>query len=86
MDDRTNSILKLRNHLPTAVVRGWVRREENQSVDVEADRKPANLDVPFLENIKHAHLHQFVQFRELVHGEDAAMHARNQPEMKRRFS
>ena len=30
MDDRTNSILKLRNHLPTAVVRGWVRREENQ--------------------------------------------------------
>jgi hypothetical protein len=42
-----------------------------------------DLHVAFLEDVEHPHLDQFVEFGQFVHGEDAAVHPRNQPEVER---
>ena len=69
--------------LPRAVVRRRVGREEDQHVEVELDRVAANLHVALFEDVEQADLHQFVQLGHLVHGEDAAVHARDQAEVQR---
>ena len=85
VNHRADAVLELRNHLAAAVVGRRIRREQNQHVDIELDRIAANLHVAFFENVEQADLHQFVQFRQFVHRKDAAMHARNQPEVQRLF-
>ena len=83
VDHRADAVLELRNDLAAAVVRRRVGREENQHVDVELDRIAANLHVALFEDVEQADLHQFVEFRQFVHGEDAAVHARDQAEVQR---
>ena len=82
MDHRADAVLQLRNHLAAAVVRGRVGGKENHHVDLEPHRITANLHVALFENVEQADLHQFVQFRQLVHGEDAPVHAGNQAEVQ----
>ena len=43
----------------------------------------ANLHVALFEDVEQADLHQFVQLGQFVHGEDAAVHARDQAEVQR---
>ncbi len=83
VDDGADAVLQLRNHLAAAIVGGRVGRKQNQHVQVESHRIPADLHVALLQDIEQADLHQFVQFGQFVHGKDAAMHARDQPEMER---
>ena len=83
VDHRADAVLQLRNHLAAAVVRGRIGREEDQHVDVEADRIAANLHVALFQDVEQADLHQFVQLGQFVHGEDAAVHPRDQPEVQR---
>ena len=85
MDHRADAVLELRDDLAAAVVGGRVGGEEDQHVDVELDRVAADLHVAFFENIEQADLHQFVEFRQLVHGENAAVHPRDQAEVQRLF-
>ncbi len=85
VDHRADAVLELRNHLAAAVVGGRVGREEDQHVDVELDRVAANLHVALFEDVEQADLHQLVQFGHFVHGEDAAVHARDQPEVQGLF-
>ena len=54
-----------------------------EHVDVELDRVAANLHVALFEDVEQADLDQFVQFGHLVHGEDAAVHARDEAEVQR---
>ena len=85
VDHRADAVLELRNDLAAAVVRGRVGREQDQHVDVELDRIAANLHVALFQNVEQADLHQLVQLGQLVHGEDAAVHARDQPEVQGLF-
>ena len=85
VDHRADAVLQLRDHLAAAVVRGRVGGEEDQHVDVEPDRIAADLHVALFQDVEQPHLHQLVQFRQLVHGEDAAVHAGDQPEVQRLF-
>ena len=85
VDHRADAVLELRNHLAAAVVGGRVGREQDQHVDVEADRVAANLHVALFEDVEQADLHQLVQFGQFVHGEDAAVHPRDQAEVQRLF-
>ncbi len=85
VDHGADAVLELRDDLAAAVVRGRVGREEDQDVDVETDRVSADLHVALFENIEQAHLHQFVQLRQFVDGEDAAVHPRNEPEVQGLF-
>ena len=71
--------------LPRAVVGRRVGGEEDQHVDIELDRIAANLHVALFEDVEQADLHQFIELGQFVHGEDAAMHARNQPEVQGLF-
>ena len=68
--------------LPEAVVGARVRAEENQHVEVELDRIAADLHVAFFEDVEQADLNEFVEFRDFVHGEDAAVHARDEAEVQ----
>ena len=83
LDQRADAVLELRDHLAAAVVRRRVGGEEDQHVDVELDRVAADLHVALFEDVEQADLHQLVQLRDLVHGEDAAVHARDQAEVQR---
>ena len=83
VDHRTDPVLELGNHLAGAVVGGGVRRKQQHHVDVKLYGIPANLHVPLFEDVEHPHLHEFVEFGQLVHGEDAAVHPRDQAEVKR---
>ena len=82
VDHRADAVLELRDHLAAAVVGGRVGREEDQHVDVEPDRIAADLHVALFEDVEQADLHQFVQLGQFVHGEDAAVHPRNQAEVQ----
>ena len=82
LDQRADAVLQLRDHLAGAVVRRRVGREEDQHVDVELDRVAADLHVALFEDVEQADLDQLVQFGHLVHGEDAAVHARDQAEVQ----
>ena len=82
VDHRADAVLQLRNHLAAAVVGGRVGRKQDQHVDVEADRIAADLHVALFEDVEQAHLHQLVQLGQLVDGEDAPVHARDQPEVQ----
>ena len=82
MDYGSNPIFELGNHLTTAVVGRRVRREQDQHINIKFDRKTPDLYISFFQNIKHPDLNQFVQFGELIHGKNPAMHPRNQPEMQ----
>ena len=42
----------------------------------------ADLHVALFENVEQADLHQFVEFRQFVHRENAAVHARNEAEVQ----
>ena len=79
----SDAVLELRDHLAGTVVGAGVGAEDQHDVQVEAHGVAADLDVALLEHIEEAHLHQFVQVGQLVHGEDAAVHARHQPEVER---
>ena len=83
LNQRADAVLQLRDDLARTVVRRGVGREQNQHVEVELDRIAANLHVALFEDVEQTDLHQFVQFGHLVHGEDAAVHARNQAEVQR---
>ena len=85
VDDRADAVLELRNHLAAAVVGGRVGREQDQHVDVEVDRIAANLHVALFQDVEQADLHQLVELGQFVDGEDAAVHARNQPEVQGLF-
>ena len=85
MNHRADAVLQLRNHLAAAIERRRIGGEQQQHVDVEADRIAADLHVALFEDVEQADLHQFVQLGQFVHGENAAVHARNQPEMQRLF-
>ena len=85
VDQRPDPVFQLRNHLAAAVVRGRVGGEEHQDVDVEPHGIAADLHVAFFEDVEEPDLHQLVEFRQLVHGEDAAVHARDEPEVQRLF-
>ena len=69
--------------LPERLNVARVRAEEHQHVEVELDRIAANLHVAFFENVEQPDLDQFVEFRDFVHGEDRAVHPRNQAEVQR---
>ena len=83
MDHRADAVLELRNHLAAAVVGGRIGREQDQHVDVELDRIAANLHVALFQDVEQPDLHQLVELGQLVHGEDAAMHPRDQAEVER---
>ena len=57
-------------------------REQHQHVEVELDRVAADLHVAFFEDVEQPDLDEFVEFRDLVHGEDAAVHPRDQAEVQ----
>ena len=82
VDDGADPILELRDHLAGAVVGGGIGGEEEHHVDVELDRIATDLDVAFLEDVEHPHLDQFVELRQLVHGEDAAVHPGDEAEVE----
>ena len=82
VDHRADPVLELRDHLPGAVVGGGIRGEEQHHVDVELHGIPADLHVALLENVEHPHLHEFVELRQLVHREDAAVHPGDEAEVK----
>ena len=82
VDHRADAVLELRDHLAAAVVGGRVGGEEDQHVDVEADRVAADLHVALFEDVEQPHLHQLVQLRQLVDGEDPAVHPRDQAEVQ----
>src|SRR5205807_4648737 len=63
-------------------VGGGVGGEENEHIEVELNRVAANLHVAFFEDVEEADLHQLVQLGNFVHGEDAAVHARDQAEVQ----
>ena len=85
MNQRADAVLELRDHLAAAVVRRRVGGEQDQHVDIELDRIAANLHVALFENVEQADLHQLVELRHLVHGEDAAVHPRDQAEVQGLF-
>ena len=58
--------------LTAAIVSRWIRRKQNQHIDVESNRVAANLHIAFLEDVKQTNLHKFVEFRQLVDRKDAA--------------
>ncbi len=82
VDHRADAVFQLRDHLAAAVVSGRVGREEQQHVDVEADRVAADLHVALFEDVEQAHLDQLVQLGQFVDREDAAVHAGDQPEVQ----
>ena len=82
LDQRADAVLELRDHLARAVVRRRVRREEHEHVEVELDRVAADLHVALFEDVEQADLDQFVEFGDLVHGEDAAVHPRDEAEVQ----
>lgn len=51
-------------------VGGRVGQEEDQDVDVEADRVTADLHVPLLEDIEQPHLDRLTQKQQIVPGND----------------
>ena len=82
VDHRADAVLELRDDLAGAVEGRRVGREQDQHVDVELDRVAADLHVALFEDVEQADLDQLVQLGDLVHGEDAAVHARDQAEMQ----
>ena len=68
--------------LPQRLYVAGLAREEDQHVDVELDRVAADLHVALFEDVEQADLHQLVELGQLVHGEDAAVHARDQAEVQ----
>ena len=83
LDGRADAVLELRNHLARAVVGARVCAEEDEDVEVEADRVAADLDIALLEDVEEADLHELVEVGQLVHREDAAVLARDQAEVQR---
>src|SRR6185312_8976180 len=83
LNQRADAVLQLRNDLAGAVVRGRVGGEEDEHVEVELDGVAADLHVAFFEDVEEADLDEFVQFGDFVHGEDAAVHARDEAEVER---
>ena len=68
--------------LPERLYVAGLAREEDQHVDVELDRVAADLHVALFEDVEQADLHQLVELGQLVHGEDAAVHARDEAEVQ----
>ena len=82
---RADPVLELRDDLARPVEGRWVRAEHQSHVEFEADREATDLHVPLFKDVEQAGLHQFVQIREFVHREDAAVHSRDESEMNRLF-
>ena len=61
LNQRTDSVFQLGNHLAAAVVGRRVGGEQNQHIDVKLDRIAANLHVPFLEDVEQTDLDQFIE-------------------------
>ena len=68
--------------MPQRLYVAGLAREEDQHVDVELDRVAADLHVALFEDVEQADLHQLVELGQFVHGEDAAVHARDQAEVQ----
>ena len=77
-DLRTEAVLERRDDPPaTGVVLG-VRAGHDEEVERQAQRVAAHLDVALLEDVEEAHLDALCKVGQLVHGEDAAVAARDQ--------
>ncbi len=77
-DLRTEAVLERRDDPPaTGVVLG-VRAGHDEEVERQAQREAAHLDVALLEDVEEADLDALGQVGQLVHGEDAAVAARDQ--------
>ena len=53
-----------------------------KDIDFEVDRVAPNLDIALFEEIEQADLDEFIEIRQFVHGEDAAMHAGDESEVQ----
>src|SRR4029079_15831852 len=85
MNDGADAVLELRNDLAAAVVGGRVSGEEDQHIDIEADRIAADLDIALFEDFEQADLDQFIELGQLVDGKNAAVQARDQAKVQRLF-
>jgi hypothetical protein len=82
-DLRADAVLQRRDDLAARRVVLRVRREHHQQVERQADRVALHLHVPLLEDVEEAHLDLAGQVGQLVDREDAAVGARQQPEVDR---
>ena len=82
LDQRADAVLELRDDLAAAVVRRGIGREQDRARRGRTGRVAADLHVALFEDVEQADLHQFVELGHLVHGEDAAVHARDQAEVQ----
>ena len=81
LNRRPDAVLELGDDLARAVVRHRVGRKQDQHVDVESDGIAADLYVALLENVEQSDLNELIEIGQLVHGEYAAVHTRDQSEV-----
>ena len=82
LNQTADAVLELRNDFAAAVVGGRIGGKQNHHVQIKLHWIATNLHVAFFQNVEQADLHQFVQFRQFVHREQTAMHARNESEVQ----
>ena len=82
---RADAVLERRDDPAAVGVVLGVGREDQADVEVEADRVAADLDVAFFQDVEQADLDVGGEVGQLVDGEDAAVGARDQAEVHRRF-
>ena len=83
-DFRADAVFQRRDDLASRVVL-WIRGEDEQHVELQADRVPLNLNVAFLQNVEQADLDFPGEVGQLVDGENPAVRPRKQAVMHRQL-
>ena len=84
-DQAADAVFELGDNFAAAVVGGGVCREEDHDIEIKLDGVAANLDIAFFEDVEESDLDEFIEFREFVHGEKAAVHAWDQSKVEGLF-
>ncbi len=82
---RADAVLERRDDFSARRVIVRIRREDQQHVERHAHRIALNLNVAFLHDVEQADLNFSGQVGQFVHGEDAAIGARQQAIVNREF-